>query len=97
MNKEIKLFEAFAGIGSQFKALKEISNLKKWIIRPVGIIEWYIDAIIAYMEIHYSKETKNFKMNSFFNLTSLSLSSDSKHPISNKYLENLNNSHTHTH
>ena len=42
--KKIKLFEAFAGIGSQYKALKNISKDKKWDIEVVAIVEWYVDA-----------------------------------------------------
>ncbi|MGL5590872.1 MAG: hypothetical protein ACRDCH_02270, partial [Metamycoplasmataceae bacterium] len=49
--KEIKLFEAFAGIGSQYKALKNIAPSKNWNIEVVGIVEWFVDAIIAYEAI----------------------------------------------
>ena len=55
MSKLIKLFEAFAGIGSQYKALTNISKRKKWEIEVVGIIEWFIPAICAYIEL-YSKD-----------------------------------------
>lgn len=54
MSKEIKLFEAFAGIGSQYQALKNISQEKGWSIKPVGMIEWFLPAIIAYQLIHYA-------------------------------------------
>lgn len=54
--KKIKLFEAFAGIGSQHKALKNISFEKNWNIKVVGIIEWFIPAICAYVEL-YSKNS----------------------------------------
>lgn len=54
--KDILLFEAFAGIGAQYKALKNISNKKKWNIVHKGMIEWYVDAIIAYCAIHSPKK-----------------------------------------
>ena len=52
MNKKVKLFEAFAGIGSQYRALNNISKKKHWDIEVVGMIEWFIPAISAYIEIH---------------------------------------------
>lgn len=54
--KTIKLFEAFAGIGSQYKALSNISRKMNWKIEHAGIIEWFIPAIISYVEL-YSKNT----------------------------------------
>lgn len=39
MCKQIKLFEAFAGIGAQHKALKNIAKAQNWEIKSVGIIE----------------------------------------------------------
>ena len=50
--KEIKIFKAFAGIGSQFKALKNISKSMNWTIKHVGMVEWFVDAIIGYVAIH---------------------------------------------
>lgn len=50
--KEIKLFEVFAGIGSQHQALKNIATKQNWTIKSVGIVEWYRDAIVAYQAIH---------------------------------------------
>ena len=52
MNKKVKLFEAFAGIGSQYRALNNIGKKKHWDIEVVGMIEWFIPAISAYIEIH---------------------------------------------
>ncbi|MGL5246511.1 MAG: DNA (cytosine-5-)-methyltransferase [Mycoplasmoidaceae bacterium] len=84
--KKIKLFEAFAGIGSQYKALKNISKDKQWNIEVVGIVEWYVDAIIAYLAIHHNlktikKETTNIKTLSF----------NSKDQISKKQFNNIQN------
>jgi len=58
---DIKIFETFAGIGAQHKALQNISkkhknyNLK---VENAGISEWYIHAIIAYAKIHFENEFK---------------------------------------
>lgn len=83
--REIRLFEAFAGIGSQFQALKNISNEKNWTINSVGIIEWFIPAIIAYNAIHY---TPNKIVDSSF-LDKVTISSDSKKPVNdNWYIRN---------
>ena len=51
-NTKINLFEAFAGVGSQHMALKNISKAMSWDINVVGIVEWFIDAIVAYEAIH---------------------------------------------
>lgn len=55
--KKLNIFETFAGIGSQHKALENLKN--KSIIDDyeiLGISEWYISAIIAYTLIHYNDE-----------------------------------------
>ena len=39
--REIKLFEAFSGIGSQFHSLKYIANLFGYKVKLVGQFEWY--------------------------------------------------------
>jgi DNA (cytosine-5)-methyltransferase 1 len=48
--QSIKIFEAFAGIGAQYYALKKIPNLN---IEVVGISEWDFKALKAYRAIHY--------------------------------------------
>ena len=84
--KKIKLFEAFAGIGSQYKALKNISKDKKWDIEVVGIVEWYVDAIIAYLAIHHNlKHIKKDKT------TINTLSLNSKDLITERQFNNLQN------
>lgn len=73
---EVKLFEAFAGVGAQYKALKNIAKSKNWTIKSVGLIEWFVDAIIAYQLIHYSYEkleNQSYKYDSI-------ISFDSKKP-----------------
>ncbi|MEI2462548.1 hypothetical protein RRG54_04205 [Mycoplasmopsis felis] len=42
MNK-ITIFETFAGIGSQIKALKNISNKFNLKVESLGFVEWYLD------------------------------------------------------
>jgi DNA (cytosine-5)-methyltransferase 1 len=54
--RKIKIFETFAGIGAQTKALKNISSEENIIVENVGISEWYINAIIAYSKIHHLDE-----------------------------------------
>lgn len=53
-NKKLRVFEAFAGIGAQNKALKN-ANINYEI---VGISEWYINALLVYDAIHYDKESE---------------------------------------
>lgn len=85
--KEVKLFEAFAGIGSQYRSLENISKQKKWKIIVVGIIEWYINAIIIYVIIHSKKIThKKEKL-----ISNFTLSSDSKTSLSKSSIDKINN------
>ena len=49
--KNIRLFEAFAGIGSQRRALSRIED-KDFKVETVGISEWDIDCVISYDAIH---------------------------------------------
>ncbi|MDE5545336.1 MAG: DNA cytosine methyltransferase, partial [Malacoplasma sp.] len=84
----VKLFEFFAGIGSQYKALKNISKHKNWLIQHVGMVEWFVDAIIAYVCIH----SKNFKATKSSLQDFYSLSLDSKNELSYNGLTKLNNS-----
>lgn len=84
--KEIKLFEAFAGIGSQYRSLKNISKQKKWKIIVVGIIEWYINAIIIYVIIHSEKiSQKKEKL-----ISNFALSGDSKTALSKSSINRIN-------
>ena len=53
MKKEIVLYEAFAGIGAQWKALKNLLEKLNIKVTNIGSCEWYIDAIISYISIHY--------------------------------------------
>ncbi len=88
--KTIKIFEAFAGIGAQKKALENIAYKFNYKIESVGQIEWYIDAIIGYIAIHHNfKNPKKEKLK-----YNIKISNDSKKEISKKSLENLNDSLT---
>ena len=54
INKPIRLIECFAGIGSQFKALKKVFGDK---IESYKIVEWAYNSIIAYNNIHLKDNT----------------------------------------
>ena len=86
--KEIKIFEAFAGIGTQRKALENIAKSKNWKITSVGIVEWYIDAIIGYVNLHHP-EIKLPKKKLEADISDLSLSTDSKKLASKSILKRL--------
>jgi len=49
-NEKVKIVELFAGIGSQYKALKNI-NVP---VEVVGISEWDINCLISYNHIHHT-------------------------------------------
>lgn len=83
LKKEIKLFEAFAGIGSQHKALDNISKKMNWTIKSVGIIEWFVPAICAYVELHSKSKKVSFNDKDVKNFQNVNLSMDSKKLISN--------------
>lgn len=80
MNKKLRVFEAFAGIGAQSSALKRL-NINYEI---VGISEWFIEAILAYdriqndgiPEIELPELDKQIKY-----LQQFTFSKDSVHPI----------------
>jgi DNA (cytosine-5)-methyltransferase 1 len=83
--KKLRIFEAFAGIGAQRKALENIN--KKYEV--VGLAEWFVPAIVAYEAIHnrLAENIDNKKpvgeMIDF--LESLTLSIDSKKQIKKGY------------
>ncbi|MCU9934670.1 hypothetical protein NWE61_06320 [Mycoplasmopsis felis] len=91
MNK-ITIFETFAGIGSQIKALKNISNKFNLKVESLGFVEWYLDAIISY-EIINNKILKQDKKTNIEDikksLYSLKISSDSKNIVSPNYFSKL--------
>lgn len=83
VEKEIKLFEAFAGIGSQHKALNNISKKMNWTIKSVGIIEWFVPAICAYVELHSKSKKVSFNDKDAKYFQNVNLSMDSKKLINN--------------
>ncbi|WAM00644.1 hypothetical protein NWE60_04055 [Mycoplasmopsis felis] len=91
MNK-ITIFETFARIGSQIKALKNISNKFNLKVESLGFVEWYLDAIISY-EIINNKILKQDKKTNIEDikksLYSLKISSDSKNIVSPNYFSKL--------
>ncbi|WKX02760.1 DNA (cytosine-5-)-methyltransferase [Candidatus Mycoplasma mahonii] len=84
--KPLRVFEAFAGIGAQRKALANIN--KKYEV--VGMAEWFITAIISYQAIHHHLtidpiDHKTTTKTMIKYLESLPLSLDSKQPIKKGY------------
>lgn len=79
----LKVFETFAGIGSQTKALQNIGVNHK----VVAISEWNINSIISYAYIHYTAEMGNFILPEFSvikeYLSKYTFSNDGKDPIKN--------------
>lgn len=53
--KQLRVFEAFAGIGAQSVALRR-ANIN---FKNVGISEWFVNAILAYDVINHSNEKIN--------------------------------------
>ena len=86
--KRVKLFEVFAGIGSQYKALKNISKRQGWIVESVGIVEWFTSAIVAYQAIHY---LNNDIEEQYLNNSITGISVDSKNKVSQHWLKKLQN------
>lgn len=78
----MKIFEAFAGIGTQSLALKRIGIDSE----VVGLAEWFIEAILAYGILHGFDEEKYktiSKEKKLLYLEELSLSKDTHKPASN--------------
>lgn len=92
MKKEIVLYEAFAGIGAQWKALKNLSEKLNIKVTNIGSCEWYIDAIISYISIHYgilNSEINFSKQEMVEKLKNMPFSSDSKKPVKDNYFLNM--------
>ena len=54
ITKPIRLIECFAGVGSQFKALKKVFGDK---VESYKIVEWAYNSIVAYNNIHLKDKT----------------------------------------
>ncbi|VEU75543.1 Uncharacterised protein [Mycoplasmopsis maculosa] len=91
--KKIKIFEFFSGIGSQLKALKNISKKLNINVSSAGACDFYIDAIVSYMAINYGKlDPENIlsKEDIIAKLSKYNLSNNSKDIVSEKYFNRLN-------
>lgn len=58
-HKNIRLIELFAGIGAQYKALKEITKGTNYKVESYKICEWAVPSIKAYNSIHI-KDTNDY-------------------------------------
>lgn len=92
MKKIINVFEVFAGVGSQLRALKNIEEELGVEIKSLGLVEWYIDAIVSYQTIHSHEEKNSYvsKEVMISELQQLTLSKDSKIPVSKNYFTKQN-------
>ncbi|UUD35278.1 DNA methyltransferase [Mycoplasmopsis caviae] len=91
--KKIRLFEIFSGIGSQYKALKNLEKELNFETVSMGSCDFYIDAIISYQIIHYGKLEPeiNFSHNKKASLLSkFTFSSDSKNVVKQNYFNKMN-------
>lgn len=91
--KEVRLFEAFAGMGAQKKAIDNIKEkhlFKDIDVVSSGMSEWFIQANVAYYHIHnktslspmYLTHDRGVTLNELNEyLINLGLSSDSKNPL----------------
>lgn len=79
MQKKLRVFETFAGIGAQHKALENIKKKSngKFDYEVVAISEWDISALLVYNAIH-GLNTKTLKANK--DLTHMTFSKDGKTP-----------------
>ena len=85
-NKPLKLFEGFAGIGTQRMALERLGVE----LDVVGISDWFIPVNITYNAIH--RDNKNNVIERDENyiidfLMTLGLSANDKEPVERNYYE----------
>ncbi|WP_406615711.1 DNA (cytosine-5-)-methyltransferase N-terminal subunit [Mycoplasmopsis hyopharyngis] len=91
--KTIRLYESFAGIGSQAKALDKIAKTKNINVEKIGVCEFYIDAIIGYISIHYGnlEQEKQMSKEQMVQILNQHLfSSNSKSIVSKDYFNRIN-------
>ena len=84
----IRIFEAFAGMGAQRKALDNI----KANYEVSGMAEWYVPAIVTYQAIHNGLKLDDSKKpeEMVAYLESKTLSMNSKEPVKKGYWKRLN-------
>ena len=87
--KQLKLFETFAGIGSQHKALHNIENELNFKIELSGIAEWDVNSITAYHRIHCEDYVNDY-INTFKDLF-IDHNEDLKEIVSKDLLNKINN------
>lgn len=85
-NKPLRIFEAFAGMGAQRKALS--NNKDNFVV--AGMAEWFVPAIISYQAIHNGLNANKIDLTETrekmeFYLESKTLSMDSKKPVRKGY------------
>ncbi|VEU74183.1 CpG cytosine-specific DNA modification methyltransferase [Mycoplasmopsis citelli] len=88
----LRIFEAFAGLGAQIKALKKLGNEKGFHVESVGSIEWGINQIISYQILNFGhlKPEKNFTKEQLIEkLTPYTFSFDTKNEIKVNYFNSL--------
>lgn len=71
---EIRLFEAFAGVGSQHTAFNNLQRKYKFDFKVCGISEWNIYSLVGYMKINnisLPKEKTGFSKKDFENYLSM--------------------------
>lgn len=99
MKKQIGIFELFAGIGAQCRAIKNIEKDMNIKLNHLGISEWYIKAIIAHDLLNNGEQSnyeeyENLNVNARDHmleyLSQFTFSLDSKEPYSFEKLEKWN-------
>jgi DNA (cytosine-5)-methyltransferase 1 len=93
--EKLRVFETFAGIGAQHKALEILkNNLKDFDYEVVATSEWDIWANISYNAIHHDNKNiaTDLSRNEMIDyLNNFTHSYDSKKPIGSGYLEKQDN------
>ncbi|WP_041593950.1 DNA (cytosine-5-)-methyltransferase N-terminal subunit [Mycoplasmopsis fermentans] len=95
MKKYVKLFEFFAGIGSQYQALKNLENEMNFKTISLGTCDFFIPSIISYMIIHHGllkPENELSKTEMIKILKQFSWSKDSKKLVADNYFEKMSES-----
>ncbi|WP_244870367.1 DNA (cytosine-5-)-methyltransferase N-terminal subunit [Ureaplasma diversum] len=90
--KKVRLFEMFAGIGSQYAALKNVYKDSGIEVVSLGSCDFYIDAIISYMIIHYGvlKPEENLSKEQMVELLNqYQFSTNSKDVVKATYFKSL--------
>ncbi|UUM24574.1 DNA cytosine methyltransferase [Mycoplasma sp. 3686d] len=90
--KTLKIFEAFAGIGSQIKALNMVGQKNDFKVQSLGSIEWGINQIVSYQIMNFGlldSENDYSKEQMIDKLSQYTFSSDNKNPIRENYFAKI--------